>query len=341
MRDEENPAIGFHRVQCESLEGPQAVRPVVIEEAVRTILTCNKSPDIPFAWSVNPYRGCTHGCAYCYARRTHEYLDWGAGTDFECKLVVKVNAAERLREAFNRRGWRREQVAFSGVTDCYQPLEAKYRLTRRCLEVCLEYANPVGVVTKSTLVTRDVDLLVELQRRRSASVLFSIALADAGRARVLEPGAPSPEQRFRAMRYLRDAGVEVGLMVAPVIPGLNDRDIPALLARGAEAGASHACCSPVRLPGTVADVFLGRLRRDFPDAAERVEARVRELRGGRLNNPEIGRRMEVGGAYWESVQRLFETTATRLGLSGGQRWREASPVLDRPGPKQLALFETG
>ena len=204
--------------------------------------------------------------------------------------------------------------------------------------MCLGRANPVGIVTKSFLVVRDADVLLELHRRCAAHVLFSIPLADDAVARLIEPGAPSPRRRFEAMRRLHAAGVPVGLIIAPVIPGLGDRDIPALLARAAECGAAQASFSPVRLPGSVGEVFLTRLRRALPDAAGRVEARIREMRGGRLNNPEFGRRMEAEGAYWDSVARLFETTATRLGLDGGQSWRQCGPAAKGTTPKQLSLF---
>ena len=338
MRLAENPPNPFARALCEWLESPPLAEITVHEEPARSIITGNDSPDIPFRWSVNPYRGCQHGCAYCYARRTHEYLDLGAGTDFDTQIFVKLNAPELLRAELGRRGWKREQIAFSGVTDCYQPLEACYKLTRRCLEVCAEFANPVGIVTKSFLVARDADVLAELHRRSNASVFFSIAFAEDATARRIEPWAPPPSRRFEAMRRLHEAGVPVGLIVAPVIPGLNDRDIPALLARGVENGAAEADYTPVRLPGSVADVFLTRLRREWPDAADRVEARIRDMRDGRLNNPEFGDRMHAAGAYWESIQRLFETMAARVGL---RAWRCDATASERAAgaePKQLELF---
>ncbi len=338
MRPQDNPANPFLTTSCTWLGPPPAAELNVREEHARSILTENDSPDIPYRWSVNPYRGCQHACAYCYARRTHEYLDLGAGSDFDTQIFVKVNAPELLAAELRRRSWAREQIAFSGVTDCYQPLEARYQLTRRCLEVCKELPNPVGIVTKSCLITRDADVLAELQRRSAARVLFSITFADDATARRIEPHVPPPSRRFDAMRQLRAAGVPVGLIVAPVIPGLNDRDIPALLERAAECGATWADYSPVRLPGSVADVFLGRLRRALPAAADRVEARIRDMRGGLLNNPQFGCRMEGHGAYWESIQRLFETLAQRFGLSGGARCGEPEPPDVPERPKQLTLF---
>lgn len=338
MRGGGNPANPYHPVHLDLLELPGPARLVAREEHACSLLTRNTSPDVPYEWSINPYRGCVHGCAYCYARRTHEYLDLGAGSDFERLVVVKVNAPELLRAELRRRGWRREQIALSGVTDCYQPLETRYRLTRQCLEACLEVANPVGIVTKSPLILRDKDLLAELDRRSSVSILFSIAFADDRLARRIESNAPPPGQRFEAMRRLRAAGLSVGVMVAPVIPGLNDRDIPALLERAAACGATTAHYAPLRLPGSVAEVFLGRLQREMPALARRVEARLREMRGGRLNDSRFGRRMTASGQYWGSVERLFHVVATRVGLDAGQRWRKCGRTEAVAAPKQLPLF---
>lgn len=338
MRRVENPPNPFVGTACEWLGPPPEAELTVYEETARSILTANDSPDIPFRWSINAYRGCQHGCAYCYARRTHEYLGFGAGTDFETRISVKINAPELLAAELRRPGWHREQIACSGVTDCYQPLEARYGLTRRCLEVCRDFANPVGIVTKAALVVRDADLLAEIHRRCEARVFFSLTFADDAQARRIEPGAPAPSLRFLAMQRLRAAGVPVGVIVAPVIPGLNDREIPAILTRAADCGAMSASYSPVRLPGSVADVFLGRLRRTLPDAANRVEARIRALRGGLLNNPTFGLRMESHGAYWASIQQLFETVATRVGLNAGQRWSRCGPAVAPPEPKQMTLF---
>jgi DNA repair photolyase len=338
MRPTDNPANPFLKISCTWLGPPPLAALRIHEEPARSILTENDSPDIPYRYSVNPYRGCQHGCAYCYARRTHEFLDLGAGSDFDTQIIVKVNAPELLAAALRRPGWTREQIAFSGVTDCYQPLEARYQLTRGCLEVCKQLPNPVGIVTKSCLITRDADLLAELHRRSAARVLFSIPFADDSLAAQIEPHAAPPSRRFDAMRELCSAGVPVGLIIAPVIPALNDRDIPALLARAAECGAAWADYSPVRLPGSVAEVFLARLWQVLPQAAERVEARIRDMRGGVLNNPQFECRMEGHGAYWESVQRLFKTMASRVGLSARQRCGECDPPLGPVGPKQLTLF---
>ncbi len=333
----DNPPNPFVAARCEWTGAPPRVTGTVHEEPARSILTHNDSPDIPYAWSLNPYRGCRHACAYCFARCTHEYLGLGAGSDFDAQLIVKTNAPQLLETALRRPKWRREPIAFGSVTDCYQPLEDRYELTRQCLAVCVAHANPVGIVTKSDLVTRDLDLLAELQRRAGCEVWLSVTMADDTLARTLEPGAPPPSRRFAALQTLRAAGIPAGVLLAPIIPGLTDREVPAVLTRAAAAGATHANYTPVRLPGTVADVFLARLRRALPEVAARVEARIRDTHGGRLNDPRLGYRMEGYGPYWESVARLFETTATRLGLNSGPTWQPVTPPTP-PAPRQLTLF---
>lgn len=286
----------------------------VFEERARSVLTENDSPDIPFRWSVNPYRGCQHACAYCYARPYHEYLDWGAGTDFDTRIVVKVNAAEVLRRDLRRPSLRGEWITFSGVTDCYQPLEACYGITRACLEVCREYGNPVSVVTKSYLVMRDADVLADLAAGPGAAVYQSVTFADDALARLVEPHAPPPSRRLEAMRRLKEAGVPVGVLIAPVIPGLNDRQIPRIVELAAQAGARWAGIMPLRLPGSVGEVFLERIRQALPHRAGRIESRIREMRGGRLNESAFGARMRGRGQYWESIEELFRLTASRFGL---------------------------
>lgn len=306
-----NPYLSEHR---EWLEPPPAAQIEVYEERAKSILSENDSPDIPFRWSVNPYRGCQHACAYCYARPYHEYLNLGAGTDFDTKLVAKVNAPELLRQAFSKRGWSRESVSFSGITDCYQPIEASYRLTRGCLEVCREFRNPVSVITKGCLVLRDLELLAEMHRSGGAHVYQSIPFEDDATARLIEPQAPPPSRRFEVMRRLCDAGIEVGIMIAPIIPGLNDSQVPAILERAAAAGAKFAGYVPLRLPKNVAPVFLERLREAMPGRAARIESRIREMRGGALNKAEFGSRMRGEGAYWTNIQDLFRVAAEKHGV---------------------------
>jgi DNA repair photolyase len=296
-------------------EAPRTA-PLLLADSTREILSRNDSPDIPFTWSVNPYRGCAHGCAYCYARPTHEYLGFGAGTDFETRIVAKLRAPALLRRAFERPSWKGEALAFSGATDPWQPVEASLRLTRGCLEVCAEYRNPVSVVTKSPLVERDVDLLAALARDGAAIATLSLPFLDEERARALEPWAASPARRLRTVERLSRAGVPVGVSVAPVIPGLNDEEIPRVLDAACAAGATHASWQLLRLPGSVKAVFEERLREALPGQAERVLHRIRETRDGALDDSRFGVRGRGEGAMAASIASLFRAAARRLGLEG-------------------------
>lgn len=341
MRYVENPPNPWLSTEVEwEGEPPEAGVEVFEETETRRIITHNQSPDVGFDYSVNCYRGCTHACSYCFSRPTHEYLGFGAGTDFETKLVVKVRAPELLREEFMRPSWKGDTLVFSFTSDPYLPLESHYRLTRRCLEVCLEFRNPVGIVTKSALVRRDTDLLAALAHEAGASVFFTIGFDDYETARALEPFAPSPAARFRAMAELSAAGVPVGLGIAPLIPGLNDSDIPKLLKRAKEAGAREAFVNLLRLPGSVAPYFEQRLRERLPTKADRVLARVREVKGGRLNVAEFGERMRGRGPYWEMVLRSFRVHSARLGFNQrpGQNYPRAAGTFRRPSA-QGTLFE--
>jgi DNA repair photolyase len=307
-----NPRSPWESTHVEYLGAPPATPLEVFEDDSKSILSKNDSPDVGFRWSVNPYRGCYHGCAYCYARPSHEYLGFGCGTDFERKIVVKRHAPELLRAAFARKAWQREPVVFSGNTDCYQPLEASYRLTRGCLQVCADFENPCHVITKAPLIERDIDVLRHLTDR--VGVTISVPFFDERTARIIEPGVATPARRLLAVQRLAEAGIRVSVNVAPVIPGLTDRDIPKILEAAARAGASSAGMVMLRLPGNVREVFEQRLREGFPLAVEKVLARTREVRGGRLNDPAFGSRMRGEGEYADAITRLFETTARRFGL---------------------------
>src|SRR6266536_456944 len=256
-------------------EPPEAKLEVFEETATRSIITSNNSPDIPFDYSVNCYRGCPHACTYCFSRPTHEYLGFGAGTDFERKIVAKVHAPELLRKELMKPSWKGDQIVFSFTSDPYIPLEANYKLTRRCLEVCAEFRNPIGIVTKSALIRRDIDVLQKLSEEASVGVYFSIPFADYDIARAVEPFAPSPKARFQAMKALAEAGIEVGLGIAPTIPGLTS-DIPGLLQRAKDCGATRAFINMLRLPGSVAPYFEQRLREKLPSRADRVLSRIRD-----------------------------------------------------------------
>lgn len=309
-----------------------------LPDASQSIVTENASPDVPFRYSVNPYRGCQHGCSYCYARPTHEYLGFSAGIDFERKIMVKHRAAELFRQFLARPGWDAQLVAFSGVTDCYQPAERHFRLTRACLEVALACRQPVGIVTKNALVLRDLDLLQPMAAQRLVHVYLSLTTLDAGLARSMEPRTSTPAARLRAMRELTAAQIPVGVMVAPVIPGLNDREIPALLAAAAEAGAQAAGYVLLRLPQTVQLVFLDWLERTLPDARERIVGHIRATRGGGMNDSEFGRRMRGAGPIAEQIGQLFRTFVRRHGLTRGLPECDSSRFQPPGLTGQLRLF---
>jgi DNA repair photolyase len=288
-----------------------------LPDASQTIVATNDSPDIPFNYSVNPYRGCAHGCAYCYARPTHEYLGLSAGLDFETKILVKHNAAKLLRAFLARAAWQPEPITFSGVTDCYQPAERQFRLTRGCLEVAVEARQPVGIITKNALICRDLDLLRELAQYGCVQANLSITTLDAELARALEPRTSSPAGRLRAVETLAAAGIPVRVMVAPIIPGLNDHEIPAVLAAVAAAGAGHASYTLLRLPWTVRPVFLDWLERSAPLSRSKIEALVRSTRDGALNGSKFGERMRGTGPIAAQIKQLFKTFAKKYGLDGG------------------------
>jgi len=355
----DNPPNPFSTAEAHYLEGMEpTARVVVHHDASRAILSHNTSPDIGFRYSVNPYRGCQHACAYCYARPTHEYLSLGAGTDFDTQIVVKPDAPALLRAAFDKPSWRGETVVFSGVTDCYQPLEASYRLTRACLEVCAAYKNPVGIITKSPLVERDLDVLLELQRTARVGVSVSVPFLDAAKARAIEPAVATPARRLRTIEALARAGLRVGVMVAPIIPGLNDEDMPGVLAAARDAGARSAGYVLLRLPGNVASVFEHRVRAAFPDRAEKIMARVLDTRGGdALYDARFGVRQTGVGQHAEAIAALFRAVTKRLGLNehhepednvvagqerahDGSLWRAADTTFQRPSTpsRQLTLW---
>lgn len=337
MRTISNPPNPFESHHRELLEPAAAARLTVYEDATREILSRNDSPDLPFRWSVNPYRGCFHACAYCYARPSHEYWGFGAGTDFDSKIVVKEDAPQLLRRSFEKSSWRGELIVFSGNTDCYQPIEASYGLTRACLEVCADYRNPVGIITKGVLVLRDLDVLTGLHRQAWGRVYFSIPFASDDVARKVEPHTPSITRRFEAMKILSDAGISTGISIAPIIPGLNDDDIPELLLRAREAGASVATSSLLRLSGSVETVFLDRMREAFPERVGKITNRLREARGGALTDGKFFRRHEGVGIYWDMIEQLFNVAKRRAGFVE----EDPSPIPNtfrRPESEQSSLF---
>jgi len=340
-----NPVGRFEKLDIEpddewrdSDDEPSNPQTLYLRDSSKSALASNDSPDIGFAFSLNPYRGCSHGCSYCFARPTHEYLGLSAGLDFETKILVKEDAPELLRAELAKKGWKPQTIVLSGVTDPYQPVERRLRITRRCLEVLAEARNPVGIITKNHLVTRDVDLLAQLAADDACRVHLSIPTLDAELARYLEPRASTPKRRLQAIAALAAAGIPAGVMIAPVIPGLTDHEIPHILAAAAAAGASSAGWVMLRLPLGVKDIFVEWLRAHRPDRAQRVLARVRDTREGKLYDSTLGQRGRGTGRYAEQIATLFEVSRRRAGLS--ERGLELSTAaFRRPvvGP-QLSLF---
>ena len=266
----------------------------------------------------------------CYARPTHQYLGWGAGTDFDRKIVAKVNAPVLLREEMSRKSWKGDTIVFSGITDCYQPIEATYALTRRCLEICAEFRNPVGIVTKGALIRRDMDVLARLAEEADVGVWISTPFLDDATGRAIEPGASPPSQRFETMRLLARAGIRVGVAVAPVIPGLNDSHIAGILERARDAGARHAFLQPVRLPAEVLPVFEERLAQAFPQRAKKVWSAIEQIRGGKRNDSRFGMRMTGQGPRWAAIRTLFGVECRRLGLNAEDPERHHRTTFRRP-----------
>ncbi|NND97300.1 MAG: PA0069 family radical SAM protein [Pirellulaceae bacterium] len=305
----------------------------------QSIVSENNSPDIPFRYSINPYRGCEHGCSYCYARPSHEYLGMSAGLDFETKIIVKERAVSLLKDWLARPRWKPESMMMSGVTDPYQPIEKEKEITRGILQLMAQCKHPISVITKNALIERDIDLLAAMARDQLVHVAISITTLDAQLARVMEPRTSSPEARFRAIKTLSDAGVPVRIMTAPVIPGLNDHEIPTLLDRAADAGATTAGYVMLRLPGAVEPVFGQWLSRVRPEAEAKVLAKVREVRAGEMNDTQFGRRMRGSGQRADSIHDLFRTFAKKYALAIESEPLNCdlfTPPTDRSG--QMSLF---
>lgn len=311
-------------------------RTTFLADTSKTILTKNDSPDIPFSVSINPYRGCEHGCIYCYARPTHEYLGLSAGIDFETKIFVKENAPELLRKELLKPGYEVDSITISGVTDCYQPAERKFQITRRCIEVLQEFKNPVCLITKNQLVTRDLDLLAPMAAENLAAVFISVTSLSADLCGKLEPRTSRPEARLNAIRRLSEAGIPVGVMVAPVIPGITDFELPKILEAAAQAGARHAGFVPMRLPFGVKELFAEWLEVHFPERKEKVLNRIKEIRGGKLNDPNFGSRMQGQGEFAELMGKMFRNCARKLGLNQREIHLERGRF-QKPG-EQLGLF---
>ena len=349
-----NPANRFRRDAREaSDDGWPAVgndedatpppRTIVTIQKARTIIARNDSPDIPFTQSINPYQGCEHGCIYCYARPSHAYLDLSPGIDFETRLYAKPDAARLLREELAKPGYRCDPIALGSNTDPYQPIEREWKVTRAILEVLVEHEHPFTIVTKSALVERDIDLIAPMARKRMARVYLSITTLDRELARRLEPRATAPQRRLQAVRTLADAGIPVGVMVAPLIPQLNDRDLEAILEAAAEHGARSAGWTLLRLPHEVAPLFRAWLDTHYPLRAAHVMSLVQQMRGGRDYDATFGARMRGSGTFAELLEKRFAIACKRLRLNHGRRdhagldtSRFRAPVMDDG--RQARLF---
>lgn len=336
-----NPANRFEstsytRTDWDDPGDPQP-QTIFLKDTTKSIIAYNDSPDVGFEASINPYRGCEHGCIYCFARPNHEYLGFSAGLDFETKILVKEDAPELLRKELSSKSWKPQTIAISGVTDAFQPIERRLQITRRCLEVLAEFRNPVVIITKNELVTRDIDLLSDLARYDAALVFVSVTSLDAELARELEPRASTPQRRLAAIEQLASAGIPVGSLVAPVIPGLTDHEMPSIIAAIAKAGARAAGYVPLRLPYGVAPLFEEWLALHRPLQKDKILNRVREIRGGKMNDPNFGTRMQGQGAYAQHMAELFEVSCRKAGLNS-LRPRLSAASFRRPPEPQLSLF---
>ena len=339
-----NPANRFERIEVvwdeDSTLDPSempAPQTLYLRDSSRSIIATNDSPDVMMEASINPYRGCEHGCIYCFARPTHEYFGLSAGLDFETKIFVKENAPELLRAELMSKNYSPRVISISGVTDCYQPIERKLQITRRCLEVLAEFNNPTGIITKSHLITRDIDILGEMAKKNLVVAILSITTLDLDLHRVFEPRAATPARRLNAIEMLAKAGVCTGVMVAPVVPGMTDHEMPAILKAAADAGAAFAGYVPLRLPFALAAMFEDWLERHFPQRKAKVLNRIRQLRNGKLNDGDFHTRMTGEGPLAEQLSSLFDIAKRRAGITA-----ELPPLskdlFRRPSGPQMTLW---
>jgi DNA repair photolyase len=335
-----NPPNRFERLHVELDPEPEGrAETKVLRDRTRSILAFNDSPDVGFDAGVNPYRGCGHGCSYCYARPTHEYLGFSAGLDFETRILVKEEAPSLLRKTLSSRSWTPQVIGLSGNTDAYQPVERRLGVTRACLEVLADFRNPVAIVTKSNLVTRDIDILTEMAAHEAAAVVLSITTLRAEVQRVMEPRASTPAKRLEAIRRLTDSGVPVGVNVAPVVPGLTEEELPAILDAAASAGATFSSYILLRLPYGVKELFEEWLSQHFPERRDKVLNRIREMRGGKLNDSRFSVRGRGEGPWADQLRALFRVATARLSLQRPPRLSTDSFRVPRSGDApQIDLF---
>lgn len=337
----ENPGVRFEKLEYvpdpEELFSSEKPKTLYFRDESKSIITYNESPDVGFTASINPYRGCEHGCVYCYARPTHEYLGLSSGLDFETRIFVKENASELLRKQLSSRSWTPQPLAVSGITDCYQPGEKKFRITRKCLEVMSEYKNPFGIVTKNHLVTRDIDIISYMAGFKASMVAVSLTTLDPELGRLMEPRTAQPELRLKTIKELSDAGIPVMVLIAPVIPGLNDHEIPEIIKRSVDFGAIHAGYVMLRLPYSVKDLFGAWLERHYPERKEKIINRIRSVRDGRLNNTEFHNRMAGSGIFAEQVRNIFSITCRKYGIENN-RINLTTEHFRKPSGNQMELF---
>ncbi|HLU17227.1 MAG TPA: PA0069 family radical SAM protein [Edaphocola sp.] len=343
-----NPGSSFSKLQYESLEvgdaqdewecEPEILRTHIIPQRAKSIVNKIKSEDLPMALSANPYQGCEHGCVYCYARSTHEYWGFGAGLDFETKIIAKTNAAELLRQYFDKKSYQPEILSLSMNTDCYQPVERQLKLTRQLLEVCLEYRNPVSILTKNALVLRDMDILQALHEHGLVSVSSSITCHDENMRRKLEPRTSSIATRLKIIESMAKAGIPTGLMFAPIIPGLNDAEMYSVLKSAADAGAERAGYTIVRLNGMIAEIFRDWLEKTYPDRAEKVWHSIESCHGGKVSDSRAFTRIVGEGHIAGIIRQQFKLFCQKLGLNQHARQLNHG-AFRRPAPGgQLSLF---
>jgi len=321
-----NPKNRFEKLYLEELEedyeyfddnegGLKKIETIFYKDDSKSVISKNDSYDLDFNYSFNPYRGCEHGCVYCYARPTHEYLGFSSGTDFETKIIIKENAAYLLENEFNKKSYKPEVIMFSGNTDCYQPVERKLQITRRALKICLDYRNPVSIVTKNSLIERDIDILKELARLNLVSVLMSITTLDKKITGSMEPRTSTPERRLKTIKKLSENKIPSGVNLAPIIPGLNDEEIPVILKEVASHGGILARHSMIRLPYSVKEIFIEWIKNEFPERSSKILNKIREIHGGKLNENEFGKRFTGEGKLAGTINNLFEIACNKYHLN--------------------------
>ena len=343
-----NPKNRFEKLSIEEIDDERLfydddfppinkINNIYYKDDSKSVIAKNDSYDVGFDYSFNPYRGCEHGCIYCYARPNHEYLGFSSGIDFETKIMVKENAPALLEKEFKKKSYKPDLIMFSGNTDCYQPIERKLKLTRESLKVCLKYRNPVSVITKNALIQRDIDVIKQLAELNLVNVTLSITTLDANLAHKMEPRTSSPEMRLKTVEVMAKNNIPIGVNIAPIIPGLNDKEIPMILKESAACGASYAGKIMLRLPYSVKELFLEWLEREFPDKAKKITNSIRAVRGGKLNSSERGIRFKGEGEIAEAIHKLFHMSCKKYGLNAGRSNLSAIKFIRNDSP-QLEIF---